>query len=150
MTTIRKISYDEITAFPEFVQLAQDYANESKIEEMPSHNLNHEVYRNMERHGMYHCFGAFADDQLVGLVTVLITMVPHYSVLIASVESLYVDDAHRKGGTGLKLIKQAESCAKELGAINLFVSAPMGGRLIQVMPRIGYRECQRIFCRRLS
>lgn len=150
MTTIRKISFDEITAYPEFTKLAQDYADESKIEEMPTHNLNYDAYRKLEQIGMYHCYGAFVDDNLVGLVTVLVTTVPHYSVLIASTESLFVDDKHRRGGTGLKLLKAAEECAKENGAINLFVSAPMGGRLVQVMPRIGYRECQRIFCRRLS
>lgn len=150
MTTIRKISFDEISARPEFATITQAYADESKIEEMPPHNLNYDSYRRLEQMGMYHCYGAFVEDNLVGLVTVLVTMIPHYSVLIASTESLFVDEKHRKGGTGLKLIKAAEECAKENGAINLFVNAPMGGRLVQVMPRIGYRECQRIFCRRLS
>lgn len=150
MTTIKKVSFDEISAYPEFAQLTQEYADESKIEEMPDYRLDHEAYRNMERIGMYHCFGAFEGDKLIGLVTVLVTSVPHYSVKIASTESIFVDAKHRKGGTGLKLLKVAEDCARDHGAINLFISAPMGGRLVQVMPRIGYRECQRIFCRRLS
>lgn len=150
MTTIRKISFDEVTAYPEFVKLAQDYADEARIEEMPPHNLNYDSYRKLEQVGMYHCIGAFENDCLVGLVTVLVTMIPHYSVLIASTESIFVDAKHRKGGTGLKLLKAAEECAKENGAINLFVNAPMDGRLVQVLPRVGYRECQRIFCRRLS
>ena len=150
MTTIKKVSFDELAACPEFAQLTQEYADESKIEEMPGHSLDHEAYRNMERLGMYHCFGAFSDDKLIGLVTVLVTPVPHYSVKIASTESIFVDAAHRKGGTGLKLLKLAEDCARDHGAVNLFVTAPMGGRLVQVLPRIGFRECQRVFCRRLD
>lgn len=150
MTIIRKMSFDELAAMPEFEKLTQDYADESKIEEMPEHCINHAAYRAMEQAGMYHLFGAINDDKLVGLVCVLVTPVPHYSVKIASTESIFVDAAHRKGGTGLKLLKVAEDCAREHGADHLFISAPMGGRLVQVLPRVGYRECQRIFCRRLS
>lgn len=150
MTTIRKLSFDEVAAYPEFEALAQDYADESRIEEMPAHCLNRDMYRAMEQAGIYNILGAFNGDKLIGLVALLVTSVPHYSTKIASTESFFVDADHRKGGVGLKLLKAAEVFAKEQGAVNLFVNAPMGGRLVQVMPRIGYRECQRIFCRRLS
>lgn len=150
MTIIRKMSFDEAAALPEFEALTQAYADESKIDEMPQHCLNHAAYRAMEQSGIYHLFGAFSNDKLIGLVAVLVTPVPHYSVKVASTESFFVDEAHRKGGTGLKLLKVAEDFAKECGAGHLFVCGPIGGRLVQVMPRIGYRECQRIFCRRLS
>lgn len=150
MTTIRKLSFDEVAAYPEFEALAQDYADESRIDEMPQHRLNTFAYRAMEQAGIYHILGAVDADRLVGLVALLVTNVPHYSVPVASTESYFVDKNHRKGGLGLKLLKAAEVLAKDLGAVNLFVNAPMGGRLVQVMPRIGYRECQRVFCRRLS
>lgn len=150
MTTIRKLSFDEVSAYPEFEAMAQAYADESKIDEMPPHCVNGPAYRAMEQAGIYHIIGAIDEDKLIGLVAVLVTFVPHYSVKVASTESYFVGEAYRKGGLGLKLLKAAEALAKEHGAVNLFVNAPMGSRLVQVMPRIGYRECQRIFCRRLS
>ena len=127
MTIVRQLSIDELFLDPSFKELTDEYAAESKIEEMPSHNL----------------------DKLIGFVAILLTVVPHYSVKIASTESIFVASANRKGGAGIKLLRVAEAFAKEQGAINLFVNAPAESRLAQVLPSVGYRESHRMFCRKL-
>lgn len=148
--TIRHCVFDEIASLPEFVELAQEYANESKIEEMPEHSLNVDAYRAMEKAGIYSLIGAFSGKLLIGFVGVIVNNVPHFKIKIATAESYFVGKKHRNTGAGIKLLKAAEELASERGAINLFVSAPIGSRIEQVLPRHGYRACQQIFCRSLA
>lgn len=150
MTIVRPLSIDEAKLEPNFKSLTDEYAAESKIAEMPSYNLDISCYQQLEAAGMYHGFGAYVDDKLVGFVAVLVTAVPHYSVKISSTESFFVSAAYRKGGTGIKLLRVAEQCAKEQGAVILYCNAPAGGRLAQAMPMMGFRESHRVFCRSLS
>lgn len=147
MTIVRRITIDEAESDPDFQSLVDEYAAEAKIPEMPNHNPNIAGYKQMEALGMYHMFGAYDGDKFIGFISVLVTPVPHYSAKIATTESFFVSASHRKGGAGVRLLRAAEACAKEQGAVILFVSAPTGGRLVQVMPGIGYRESHRVFCR---
>ena len=89
-------------------------------------------------------------ELLVGFVTVLVSVFPHVGVLMASTESLFVAKEYRKTGAGLKLIRSAESCAKEGGAPCLFISSPFGGNLAEVLPQVGYTETNRVFFRNLA
>ena len=150
MTIVRRTSIDELKLEPNFKELTDEYAAESKIAEMPSYNLDINCYQQLEAAGIYHLFGAYVDDKLVGFIGVLVTRVPHYSVAISSTESFFVSAAYRKGGTGLKLLRTAEQCAKEQGAVILYCNAPEGGRLAKALPVFGYRESHRVFCRSLS
>ena len=150
MTIVRPASIDELKLEPNFKKLTDEYAAESKIAEMPAYNLDINCYQQLEAAGMYKAFGAYVDGELVGFIAVLVTMVPHYSVKISSTESFFVSAAYRKGGTGLKLLRTAEQCAKEQGAVILYCNAPAGGRLAQALPAFGFRESHRVFCRSLS
>ena len=69
---------------------------------------------------------------------------------LAVVESYFVASKHRKSGAGLALLREAERIASDRGAHALLVSAPHGGRLADVMPRVGYRETNRVFFRSLA
>lgn len=150
MTIVRRTSIDEVKLDPNFKSLTDEYAGESKIAEMPCYNLDINCYQQLEAAGLYHVLGAYVDDELVGFVAVLVTTVPHYSVKISSTESFFVAAAYRKGGTGLKLLRAAEQCAKEQGAVILYCNAPVGSRLAQALPVMGFRESHRVFCRSLS
>ena len=150
MTVIRRIAFSELYADPEFQKLVDEYAKESSIDGMPETKPDANAYETMERLGMQHFFAAFAGEKLIGFITVLVTPVPHYSRKIGSTESFFVAKEYRSTGTGLKLLRTAEQCAKECGAVGFFVSGPTGGRLAEVMPRIkGYRETNRVFFRSL-
>lgn len=150
MTTIRRITFNELCGDPEFQKLVDEYADESAIKGMPEKNPDSNAYQTMERLGMQHFFAAYDDETLVGFVTVLVTPVPHYSCKMGSTESFFVAKEYRKTGLGLRLLREAEACAIEHGAAGFFVSAPSGGRLADVMPRIkGYRETNRVFFRSL-
>ena len=93
MTTIRRITFNELCGDPEFQTLVDEYADESAIKGMPEKNPDINAYNTMERIGMQHVFAAYADEKLVGFVIVLITPVPHYSCKMGSTE---ITMAHRK------------------------------------------------------
>lgn len=147
---IRKCSISEIMEDPAFPALIEEYAAESAVEGMPSPNAKMESYAIMELTGMLHPFGAFKDGELVGFISVLTPMLPHYGRLVASAESFFVTKLHRKGGAGLRLLKAVEQVAIEEGSPGIFVSAPIKGMLIEILPRRGYTECSRIFFKRAT
>jgi len=94
---------------------------------------------------MFQTIGAFLGDKLVGFVAVLTPIVPHYGVVIAVTESLFVGKVYRRTGAGLKLLRAAEMHSIDAGSPMLTVSAPSGGVLAEVLPRLGYRETNRSF-----
>lgn len=130
-----------------FPQLAAEYERESLIDGMPSPLPDFDHYERLEAAGQLFPFGAAVNSALVGFLGLLVVQVPRYRQPIATTESFFVASVHRKGGAGLKLLRAAEAKARELGATKLLVSAPSGGRLAEVLPRVGYRETSRVFAR---
>ena len=145
MIEIRPVAVSEIEDNPNFPALAKEYEAEAAIAGFPPPSEKLAVYSNLQRSGMFQAFGAFDGGLLVGFVAVLTPVVPHYGVTIAVTESLFVGRAYRKTGAGLKLLRAAEAHSRAAGSPALTVSAPTGGRLAQVLPRIGYRETNRSF-----
>jgi GNAT superfamily N-acetyltransferase len=84
---------------------------------------------------------------LVGFVVVLTAKLPHYGSTVAIAESLFVASQARKTGAGLALIRAAEAVAREQNSPAILFSAPSGGRLDTLMPRLGYRETNRVYMR---
>jgi len=146
---VRKVTVAEVAAAPNLDYLFADYASEAKNKDLPEHRPNIAAYAGMERAGILHLFAAYHDDYLVGFITLLVTVIPHNDARMATVESFYVADDYRKGGTGQRLLDAAEAYAKLEGVLSFFVSAPIGGRLAQALPMLGYRETNRVFFRSL-
>lgn len=148
--TIRYCTIDEIEHAPNIGALIDEYAEESRSSELPQHSAQWAQYRQLEAVGALTAIGAFKGNELIGFVGVLKSFVPHYGAPMAVTESLFVAKAHRKNGTGLRLIKAAEEFAKSQEIACLMVSAPHGGSLEQVMPRLGYRHSNTVFVRSLA
>lgn len=145
--TIRYCTFDEIEAMPTINDLIVEYAAESSHDELPDPGAQWAHYKALEQAGVMSAIGAFKDGELVGFIGVLTSKVPHYGRSLAVTESFFVAKAHRKGGVGLKLLKSAEWHASQVGADCLMVSAPAGGTLEKVMPRLGYRHSNSVFVR---
>lgn len=142
---IEQCTFAEIEVDPNFPGLLVEYAAESGIKGMPAPQIEPETYRRLEAAGLLTIFAARAGGRLIGFIFVLATVLPHYAKLIAVSESFFVAKAHRMSGAGVKLLKAAEDRARELGAAGPLVSAPTGGHLAEVMPRLGYVETNRVF-----
>lgn len=148
-TVIRKCSVSELMEDPSFRPLIDEYVAESQIDGLPSPADKMDMYVEMEVVGMIHAFGAWHGAELVGLVTVLTPRLPRYGALVAVVESYFVTADHRKGGCGLRLLKEAERIAMECGSPGIFVSSPVTAALVEILPRRGYTECSRIFFKKV-
>lgn len=147
---VRPCTILDIENAPNYAVLFQEYASELVVEGAPPFSVKWDVYHTLEDSGALQAIGAYLDNILVGFVTVLVSVFPHVGVLMAITESLFVSKEHRKSGAGLKLIRFAEKTASESGAPCLFISAPFGGDLAEVLPHIGYVETNRLFFRKMK
>ena len=131
-------------------KLLAEYAKELAIDGLPYPKAKTDLYAKMEELKILYPIAAYLDGVLVGFVNVLMSDNPHYNVRIASTESFFVSSEHRKSGAGLRLLRAAENCAKELGSSVLFISAPIKGSLVHVLPEVGYTDTAHTFFKVLS
>lgn len=150
MIEIHPCTVTDIEQADTLQQLLANYGRESCIPELGEASANFDMYRAMEGTGLLHVIGAFGPE-LVGFAVLIVYGLPHYGGrMVCSMESFFVAPEARRSGAGLKLLRAAESRARELGASALMISSPVGGRLAKVLPRSGYRETNRIFLRGLA
>ena len=147
---IRACSVADIMGDPLFPTLVEEYAAESAIAGLPPPNARMQTYLHLEALGMLHAFGAIHGNTLVGFISLLAPVLPHYGLTIAVCESFFVASAYRYTGAGLRLLKAAEDKTKELGSPGLLVSAPYAGALFEVLPRCGYTETSRVFFKQVA
>jgi len=137
---IRKIKFSELENAPNFIALRDEYFEECAIAGLPPVAERFEIYKRMEDVGFFHLFGAYDGETLVGFVSVIVSIIPHYGVAVAVAESLFLSKDFRATTLGLGLIKAAQECAKDQGSSGILFSAPTGGQLSKLLPNIGYRE----------
>lgn len=141
----------EIEAAPAFRALLDEYAAESAIDGLPPPDAKMPSYRHLASLGLLHVLGAWADDgELIGFITIILPVLPHYGVAVAVSESFFVAKAHRATMAGLRLLGAAEEKARALGSPGLLVSAPYGGKLFELLPKLGYAETNRVFFKRVG
>jgi GNAT superfamily N-acetyltransferase len=150
MLQIMDTTFDTVSGQPTFDALLSEYADECRLKDLPEPACQRDVYRAMEKAGIMCTMAAFNDKALIGFSTILISVLPHYGVLMATTESLFVHPDHRSSGAGLQLIHRAENLAIDRGAAGLLVTAPVGGTLSKVLPRLGYTDTNTVFFRRLT
>lgn len=134
LTTVDAILYDS-----RFPGLAYDYKLESAIDGLPDPEPKFDQYRLMERTGALYPLGVYYEEKLIGFAALLMPVIPHYGVVIAVTESIFVEKDFRRTGAGLKLIRTAERMAKEADAPGIIISANVNSPLSKVLPRMGYR-----------
>lgn len=143
-------TFARLSAADTFWDLVIEYEQESSVEGMPPANVQVDRYRQLEDIGALYTFSAIEDGRVVGFITMLAPVLPHYGVTTAVAESFFVAKAHRHTLAGLKLLHAAESKAAELGACGFFASAPYEGKLFHLLPKLGYRETNRTFFKKLE
>lgn len=150
MIAVRPSSVSAIFGADEFDALIEEYAAESAIEGMPPPMTKLMSYVPLEGQNFLHAFAALNGNALVGFISVLAPILPHFSIPVAVAESFFVAAAHRHTMAGLKLLVAAEGKAKEIGSPGLLVCAPEGGKLFHLLPKCGYVASNRIFFKRLN
>ncbi len=148
---IRPVRYTEILAANSAAQLLLEYSAECSIPEIGTPNPQIDLYERMESSGLMGCFGVFWEKSLVGFAAILFYILPHYGNKIASIESIFVEEAHRYGGAGSALMRIVEQEAKSKGCNVVLYSAPTGSKLERILgKRKNCRRTNTVFTRNLQ
>jgi GNAT superfamily N-acetyltransferase len=149
--TIQLCTVTDIFSASTIDTLVAAYSQESAIQGMPAPRPNIDLYLAMESAGLLTFFGAYTDDDvLVGVLALTVSPVPQYGVDMGSIILFYVDEKHRKHGTGTRLVEHAERVAREKGALVLLMGAPTQGRLAKAAPMMGFKASHISFSKVLS
>lgn len=147
MIHIRPATVTEITSDKDFLALAKEYAEESRMEGWPTPEPDIETYKNNEASGMIAPIGVYSDDTLIGFALLMYFSNPHYGKMIGVTETLFVAKAYRKTGAGLRLISSIENIAKYIGCFALLISANAGSTLEKILLRKKYKHTNSIMMR---
>ena len=148
--TYRRLTADEFLCAPNLERLIDAYSDEASIPGMPAYRIHVPTYEMLEDAGALAVFSADYQGEMIGFITILSNLMPHYSAKLSTIESFFVLHEHRRRGAGLGLLRVAERYAAELGSHGLFVSAPSNGQLAKVLPKFGYEQTNRTFFRKFE
>lgn len=132
----------------ELPALLEEYADESANKLLPPPSVKMTMYSALETSGALHTFVAEENDALVGFLALIVPLLPHYGVYVAVVDAIFVTKVHRHTLAGLKLLARAEEFAKTVGSPGVMISAPIGHKLCDALPKMGYSEASRAFYKR--
>lgn len=146
MTIYRVCKIDEILSATDLIE---EYINESATCGLPQPSPQSGIYRMLEHNGILHSFGAFKGDNIIGFITMISTISPHYGILISVSESFFVSKKDRKTGAGIKLLRMAEKFAISIGSKGILVGAPIGKGLDKMLTnsKSGYQPSGVVFFR---
>lgn len=116
MVTCRRALVQEVQK--EVVQLARKSFKEvdPRIKNAFDIDVNLDLYKAMEGGGNYALFVAEDNGEVIGYLSMTFSESPHIiGYWQAILDSVYVQDESRKTHTVIKLIKEAETYAKEVG-----------------------------------
>lgn len=138
--TIRRVSHSDILGAPNAQELIDEYAAECSIEQIGQIYPQEHVYAAIEKSGLAQFFGVYAEattpietEVLVGFAVLLFANPPHYGIPVGVVESLFVANAHRSGGTGRALLNAIEDAAFEADCKAVLYSAPTNSRFAKLL-----------------
>lgn len=150
MITVSKASVADVFGRAEFHELIAEYAVECSIAEIGAIDPQQSTYQRMADAGLFQFFVATEDTRMVGLASVITSIIPHYNRPVGVVESLFVEKRCRQTHAGLKLMSAIDAYAKEKGCAATLYSAPAGGPLEKLLGRMkNTRRTNSTFCRTL-
>lgn len=136
MIVIREGTIQEVFDRSEFLEQSRLYCEESGTKAYGKEDPNREAYLELEERGDIRVVVATRLGQIIGFAFVLKTYHFHFSLPMATIETLWLDKAWRKSHAGLSLIRYCKSIARDWGYKHLTASAPAGSRLAQAYRRL--------------
>ena len=109
-------------------------------------NPDWEAYQNFENQNRLRIFTARDEGELVGYFVVIIGVNIHYKDhLFASNDIIYLSPNHRKGFTGIRLIKFAEKCLREDGISVLTINTKVHQPFDKLMDFLKFNKVERVY-----
>ena len=121
--------------------------DKSKIDLQPDWDVYDVLYSN----DRMHVTTARNGSELVGYAIFILTQALHYKQLsVADGDVFWLDPAHRKGMTGVKLLKKSEEFLKSKGVQKIFNKVKLHKDVGKVFERLGYTPIERVFAKGVS
>ena len=109
-------------------------------------NPDWDAYHTLENSDKLKIFTARVKEELVGYFVVITGSNLHYKDHVFAVNDiLYLSKEHRKGRTGLKLIKFAEKCLKKDGVSVLSINTKVHKPFDNLMEYMGFNLIERVY-----
>jgi|TARA_R110000868_G_scaffold169111_2_gene403999 hypothetical protein len=109
-------------------------------------NPDWDAYESLEQQGKLKIFTARDEETLVGYFVVLMGVNLHYKDhIFAANDVIYLSAKHRKGLTGVKLIKFAETCLKQDGVSVLSINTKVHRPFDKIMDYLGFNLIERVY-----
>ena len=131
----RPVTVAEVFGAPDADMLISEYMAEAGNPFLPQ-KPNVDYYRRAEEAGAFRVVGAFSGERLVGFGSFVLTVIPHYSTVTASVESVFLSKEFRLGAAGVRLINAVSHAAKDAGASGIYWGCRSGSRLVTLFARV--------------
>lgn len=105
-------------------------------------------YQALEQNGSLIILAAWEGDRIVGYSVSIVTTALHYSTTVfCQNDVLFVDEAHRRGRLGVRLIRETERIAVSEGTKRVFWHAKEGTALAAILPKLGYGVHEVVYSR---
>jgi len=109
-------------------------------------NPNWKEYARLDSIGALRCFTARKDGELIGYFVVIVNKSLHYQDhLFAYNDVIFLAKGHRRGMTGVKLIKYATESIKEQGISLMIVNTKVHQSFDKILERLGYNLTERVY-----
>lgn len=104
--------------------------------------IDHEQFQWMCEHGLLHVVTARNDGVLVGYHLTLVRKQLHRNVLSGYVDAFFLDPEHRKGSTGMRLMKYAEETLKRRGVKWLYTGTKHVKNIGILLEHMGHKAIE--------
>jgi GNAT superfamily N-acetyltransferase len=109
------------------------------------------AYRRMEEAGSLLILAAVKAGRIVGYSVNFIVRHPHYAdLMVCQNDLLFIDQAHREGGAGIRLMRRTEQEGKKRGCRLMLWHAKESTPLAAMLPRMGYGVQDVVFSKQLE
>ncbi len=138
MFEVRQSSVDEMLKDGQEL-FSQHWDEIARNKEVMVLKPDEEAYRRMEEAGSLLILAAVKAGQIVGYSVNFILRHPHYAdLMVCQNDLLFIDQAHRQGGAGIRLMKRTEQEGKKRGCRLMLWHAKESTPLADMLPRMGY------------
>jgi len=150
MLEIKQITFMELENSTEFKALTNEYVKEASIKGLPYNGTKLQFYRDLEKGGILYVLGAFLNEKLIGYSVLFPHLLHHRNIQVVINDAIFVAKEHRKTGAGRKLLKVIDEYVKSTGLPGVFMTTPINGALVDVLPHFGYEETNKIFFKKIN
>lgn len=111
-------------------------------------NVNKQTYKALDDVGLCFYMYAYDGDKLVGYSGNIINEHPHFQIKCCQNDCLFLSKKYRKGRAGLKLIKETEQYAKELGCQAMYWSVKSNSSFDKILELLHYKDDYSIYMKK--